>query len=186
MRDKGFRPEQVRTALFQYGRTNGEIHELIARTVANDERIDVPPESVVVTVGAQEGMLLALRALFARPDDVLLVGSPCYVGITGAARLLDVGLVPVPEGDDGLDPDTVRGGGAAVRGRPGGGHARCTWCRTSPIRPVSAWPCGTGGGCSTSPRNTTCWSSRTIRTVSSRADDDVPADAEVVGHRAAG
>lgn len=115
VRDKGFRPDQVRAALFQYGRTNGEIHELIARTVAGDERIDVPPESVVVTVGAQEGMLLVLRALFARPDDVLLVGSPCYVGITGAARLLDVDFVPVPESADGLDPETIAGVAADVR-----------------------------------------------------------------------
>ena len=114
LRDKGFSRDQVRTALFQYGRTNGEIHELIARTVANDELIDVPPESVVVTVGAQEGMLLVLRALFARPGDVLLVGSPCYVGITGAARLLDVDFVPVPEGDDGLDPDAVAAVAAEV------------------------------------------------------------------------
>jgi (S)-3,5-dihydroxyphenylglycine transaminase len=115
LRDKGFSPDRVRTALFQYGRTNGEIHELIARTLANDEDIHVPPESVVVTVGAQEGMLLALRALFAHPTDVLLVSSPCYVGITGAARLLDIDVVPVPEGADGLDPGTVTAVAASVR-----------------------------------------------------------------------
>jgi len=39
---------------------------------------------------AQEAMLLALRALFSGPHDVLLVSSPCYVGISGAARLLDM------------------------------------------------------------------------------------------------
>ncbi|HEX3588048.1 MAG TPA: PLP-dependent aminotransferase family protein [Pseudonocardiaceae bacterium] len=105
----------VRTALFQYGRTNGEIHDLVARTLHNDEDLDVPPESVVITVGAQEGMLLVLRALFAAPTDVLLVSSPCYVGITGAARLLDVEIVPVPEGDDGLDPDAVAAVADAVR-----------------------------------------------------------------------
>ena len=31
-----------------------------------------------------------LRALIAGPSDALLVSSPCYVGITGAARLLDI------------------------------------------------------------------------------------------------
>ena len=111
----GRTPEQVRTALFQYGRTNGEIHELIAETVANDEGIGVPAGSVVVTVGAQEGMLLVLRALFAGPDDVLLVSSPCYVGITGAARLLDVEMVPVPEGAAGPDPETVAAVAREVR-----------------------------------------------------------------------
>ena len=48
------------------------------------------PESIVVTVGCQEAMFLTLRALIAGPRDVLLVSSPCYVGITGAARLLDI------------------------------------------------------------------------------------------------
>ncbi|MGA4857927.1 PLP-dependent aminotransferase family protein [Streptomyces koyangensis] len=108
----GWSRDQVRTQLFQYGRTNGIIHELIARTVANDEGIEVPPEAVVVTTGCQEAMLLTLRALFARPEDTLLVSSPCYVGITGVARLLGIQVRPVPEGPDGPDPLAVR---AAVR-----------------------------------------------------------------------
>jgi (S)-3,5-dihydroxyphenylglycine transaminase len=115
VRDKGFTSDQVRTALFQYGRTSGEIRDLVARTLANDEDIHVAPEAVVVTVGAQEGMLLTLRALFARPTDVLLVSSPCYVGITGAARLLDIDVVPVPEAEDGVDPDLVAAVAASVR-----------------------------------------------------------------------
>jgi (S)-3,5-dihydroxyphenylglycine transaminase len=48
-------------------------------------------------------MVLVLRALVADPDDVLLVSSPCYVGITGAARLLDVTVTPVEERDDGVN-----------------------------------------------------------------------------------
>jgi (S)-3,5-dihydroxyphenylglycine transaminase len=47
-------------------------------------------------------MFLVLRALFADRDDVLLVSTPCYVGITGAARLLDIHTVAVPEPDEGL------------------------------------------------------------------------------------
>lgn len=108
----GWTHEQVRTQLFQYGRTNGIIHELIARTLANDEHIHVSPQAVVVTTGCQEAMLLTLRALFSRPEDTLLVSSPCYVGVTGAARLLDITVHPVPEGTDGPDPDQVL---AAVR-----------------------------------------------------------------------
>jgi (S)-3,5-dihydroxyphenylglycine transaminase len=112
---RGFDADRARAAVFQYGRTNGQIHDLIAATVANDEGLRVPPEAVVVTVGAQEGMLLVLRALFARPTDVLLVSSPCYVGITGAARLLDIEMVPVPEQPDGPDPDAVAAAARAVR-----------------------------------------------------------------------
>ncbi|MET7358325.1 PLP-dependent aminotransferase family protein [Streptomyces sp. NPDC005562] len=111
-RERGWTRDQVRTVLFQYGRTNGIIHDLIARTLANDEGIVVNPESVVVTTGCQEAMLLTLRALFARPEDTLLVSSPCYVGVTGAARVLDIAVRPVAEGAAGPDPDAVL---AAVR-----------------------------------------------------------------------
>ncbi|MEU7449832.1 aminotransferase-like domain-containing protein [Streptomyces diastaticus] len=107
--------DQTRTLLFQYGRTNGVIHELIARTVANDEGIEVPPEAVVVTTGCQEAMLLTLRALFARPEDTLLVSSPCYVGITGVARLLGIQVRPVPEGPDGPDPLAVQAAARAAK-----------------------------------------------------------------------
>ncbi|GAB7035608.1 PLP-dependent aminotransferase family protein [Streptomyces sp. NPDC021749] len=106
--DLGRTPDEVRTLLFQYGRTNGQIHELVARALRNDEGIEAAPESLVVTVGCQEGMFLVLRALFAEPSDVLLVPSPCYVGITGAARLLDLSVAHVPEGENGTDPEVLR------------------------------------------------------------------------------
>lgn len=107
----GHSPQEIGRTLFQYGRTKGTIHDLVAATIANDDGIEVSPESIVVTVGAQEGMLLALRALVRDPRDVLLVSSPCYVGITGAARLLDVAVEPVPE----HDPDAVRAVAARLR-----------------------------------------------------------------------
>ncbi|WP_394825887.1 PLP-dependent aminotransferase family protein [Pendulispora albinea] len=101
-------PDEVTTSLFQYGRTNGQIHELVAKTLANDEGIHVAKDSVVVTVGCQEAMFIVLRALFAAPEDVLLVSSPCYVGITGAARLLDIDMAAVPERDGQLDVAVLR------------------------------------------------------------------------------
>ncbi|WP_229920857.1 aminotransferase-like domain-containing protein [Streptomyces avidinii] len=93
----GASPDEIRSALFQYGPTAGQIRELIADSLRADEGTDVPAESVVVTVGAQEAMLLAVRALIAGPEDVLLVSSPCYVGITGAARLFDIVPTAVEE-----------------------------------------------------------------------------------------
>ncbi len=104
----------ARRAIMQYGRTNGIIHDLVARLLAVDEGIHVPPEAVAITAGCQEAMVIALRGLF-RPGDVLLAASPCYVGILGAARLLDIEVVPVPEGPSGLDPSSVASVAAAVR-----------------------------------------------------------------------
>jgi (S)-3,5-dihydroxyphenylglycine transaminase len=97
----------VRAGVYQYGPTAGQIRDLVSASLRDDEGIVVAPESVVVTVGAQEAMVLALRTLFAGPQDVLLVACPCYVGIMGAARLLDIALAPVPERDGQLQPADV-------------------------------------------------------------------------------
>ncbi|RAJ46205.1 hydroxyphenylglycine aminotransferase [Kitasatospora sp. SolWspMP-SS2h] len=115
--ERGLTDGQVRREVFQYGRTKGLIAPLIARALAADEGIDTDPEALVVTVGAQEGMLLVLRALCAGPDDVLLVSAPCYVGVTGAARLLDLTVHPVPEAgrDGGLDPAALAAAVHALR-----------------------------------------------------------------------
>lgn len=98
----GKTPDQIRKALFQYGPTAGQIRELVVYSLWNDEQIDVPPESVVITVGCQEAMFLVLRALISGPQDALLVSSPCYVGISGAARLLDIWPTTVEERKDGF------------------------------------------------------------------------------------
>jgi (S)-3,5-dihydroxyphenylglycine transaminase len=102
LEDNGDSPARIRDTLFQYGPTAGRIRGLIAESLRKDEGIDVAPESIVVTVGCQEAMLLAVRALFARPEDVLVVSSPCYVGITGAASVLGVEVAVVEERDDGF------------------------------------------------------------------------------------
>jgi (S)-3,5-dihydroxyphenylglycine transaminase len=100
--EHGSSPERIRAAMFQYGPTAGQIRELISTSLRVDEDIHVPAESIVVTAGCQEAMLLTLRALIGSADDVFLVSSPCYVGITGAASLLDIAVVAVQEREDGF------------------------------------------------------------------------------------
>ncbi|MFJ6755184.1 PLP-dependent aminotransferase family protein [Streptomyces sp. NPDC091273] len=106
--DKGYDEAGVRRELFQYGRTKGVVHELIARHLERDEGIVCDPEAVLVTVGAQEALWLVLRALKAGPQDVVLALDPTYVGLTGAARLLDLPVRSVPEGPRGARPEQVR------------------------------------------------------------------------------
>jgi (S)-3,5-dihydroxyphenylglycine transaminase len=103
----GHDDEQVRRILFQYGRTKGIVHELIARQLAVDEGIDADPESIVVTVGCQEAMFLVARALRRDDRDVLFAVAPTYVGLTGAARLADLPVWPVRSGGTGIDLDDL-------------------------------------------------------------------------------
>jgi (S)-3,5-dihydroxyphenylglycine transaminase len=107
LRAEGMGEARVRQAILQYGRTNGQLGGMIARMLEIDEGIRVPAESVMVTSGCQEAMIIALRGLCAAPEDVVLVAEPCYVGFTGAARVLGVTVVPVPETPQGLRPETV-------------------------------------------------------------------------------
>ncbi|WP_327279929.1 PLP-dependent aminotransferase family protein [Streptomyces sp. NBC_00597] len=133
----GASPERARRTLFEYGPSRGLINDIISDALRRDHALDTSPDDLVVTVGAQEGMLLVLRALFGSAQDVLAVADPCFVGITGAARLLDVDVVPVAETPRGLDLDGLerscreaRRAGRAVRAlyvapdfsNPGGGR----------------------------------------------------------------
>ena len=111
--DRGQSPEQVRRTLCQYGRTSGIVHELIARQLEVDEGLRTDPESIVVTVGCQEAMYLVLRALRRDERDAVLAVSPTYVGLTGAARLVDMTVLPVASGSTGID---LRDLAAQVRG----------------------------------------------------------------------
>lgn len=103
-------PRAVWNGLGQYGRTNGIIHDLIARQLAVDEGIEAAPESIVVTTGCQEGMAILLMTLIDPAADALLVSDPTYIGIPGLARILGIPMIPVPTGEHGLDPAAVLAG----------------------------------------------------------------------------
>jgi (S)-3,5-dihydroxyphenylglycine transaminase len=107
LREVGVPEARISRLMFQYGPVNGFIQAEVARMLRQDEGIDVPDDAIMITHGAQEAMLVALRALRTGPQDVLLTVSPTYVGILGAARMLDLPLVGVEEGPDGLDPESV-------------------------------------------------------------------------------
>ncbi|WBB53713.1 PLP-dependent aminotransferase family protein [Verrucosispora sp. WMMD573] len=114
-RERGLSDQRIRRLLHEYGPSQGIINELIAGALTRDLGVAVSPEAVVVTVGAQEAMLLVLRALCRSRQDVLAVTNPCYVGIVGAARLLDIPLVAVPETEAGIDTQALERACAVAR-----------------------------------------------------------------------
>ncbi|WP_420309206.1 aminotransferase class I/II-fold pyridoxal phosphate-dependent enzyme [Streptomyces sp. YS-B37] len=122
---QGHTEQDIRTAMYQYGPTAGQIREIVADSLRADEGIDVSAESIVITVGAQEAMLLVVRALTAGPEDVLLAASPCYVGITGVARLLGVPVTAVEEREDGFSCADLEA--AIVRERARGRRPRALY-----------------------------------------------------------
>jgi (S)-3,5-dihydroxyphenylglycine transaminase len=104
--------------LFQYGRTKGIIHRLIAEHLRVDEGIAAEPESVVVTVGCQEALYLTMRALRREPEDALMVVVPAYIGVHGAAQLTETRVLPVRDGGgQGVDFDDLLATLTAARAR---------------------------------------------------------------------
>jgi (S)-3,5-dihydroxyphenylglycine transaminase len=101
--------------LGQYGETNGIIRDDIARYLHIDEGIEADPKDILVTVGAQEAMLIVLVALFDPERDVLLIADPAYVGMSGPAAMLGIAIHAVPQGLEGLDPEAVAAAAAEVR-----------------------------------------------------------------------
>ena len=104
----GRSPSQIQRCLHEYGPSRGLINEIVARLLRQDEQLTVDAASIVITVGCQEAMLLVLRALRSSPNDLLGVVNPCYVGLIGAARLVEFDVVPIDEGDGGIDLNQLR------------------------------------------------------------------------------
>lgn len=115
---------EVWQELGQYKPTNGIINDLIAQHLERDEDIHVPPDAIMVTVGAQEAMAVVILGLFDPATDFLLVSDPGYIGITGAARIAGIRTIPVPSDEEGLNPDQFE---EAVRGCVGQGRPRALY-----------------------------------------------------------
>jgi (S)-3,5-dihydroxyphenylglycine transaminase len=60
-------------------------------------------------------MAILLLGLIDPAEDALLVSDPAYIGVPGLARILGLKIVPVPTGEQGLDPEAVRAGIAEAR-----------------------------------------------------------------------
>ncbi|MDT0345442.1 aminotransferase-like domain-containing protein [Streptomyces litchfieldiae] len=133
---RGVSERRARQVLFEYGPSRGLIGDLVARALHADYGCAVPERSVVITVGAQEAMFLALRVLGRTPDDVLAVVNPSYVGIIGAARLLGMPVVAVNDTDDG--PDLAQLAAECRRLRAEGRRVRALY-----VAPDFANPSGT-------------------------------------------
>jgi len=68
--------------------------------------LDVDPEQVVITAGAQHAIVVALSAL-CHAGDVVLTEALTYPGLKTAASLLGLEAVPVAMDDQGLLPDDL-------------------------------------------------------------------------------
>ena len=100
----GVHPSSLVNSYSQYGRTGGIVNAHVAKQLLNDEGIDVHPEHIIMTVGAQEALAIVLLTVMSPQSDVLLVPDPTYIGITGLAQLLGIKITPIETSPNGIAP----------------------------------------------------------------------------------
>lgn len=98
------RPDSERTwkELGQYSDTNGIIRDILAEYFIARGAASTKPEHCMITNGAQEGMIIALKGLCS-DSRVAIAADPTYTGFSGAAQISGVPLETVVEDDDFVD-----------------------------------------------------------------------------------
>jgi (S)-3,5-dihydroxyphenylglycine transaminase len=94
--------KKIINSLGQYGRTKGIISDVVAKFLLKDEEINALPEDIVITVGTQEALALAVLTLCDREKDVIVVEDPTYVGITHFSAIAGYTVEPIPVNSDGM------------------------------------------------------------------------------------
>ncbi|MBV1842726.1 aminotransferase-like domain-containing protein [Photobacterium ganghwense] len=89
--------------LGNYSSSGGFINAYIKQHLEADDQIVVDTDDIVLTCGAQEAILLTLQALFKDKHGSLVIVSPFYSGVDGAAKLLEIDTYYVNETNDGVD-----------------------------------------------------------------------------------
>ena len=102
------RADAHRTALLDYPpRAGRDEHRAAGAAWIARRHVHVPASQVLVTVGAQHALAIALAAI-AGPGAPLLVEEFTYAGIVASARLLGVPLVPVAIDAEGMRAAALR------------------------------------------------------------------------------
>lgn len=101
-RKEGLDKETILNSLGQYNRTKGIINDLLLDYLNTDWNILARPEDIIVTVGAQEGMILSILAMCNKETDAIIVEDPSYIGISHFSELAGYNTVPTRVDGEGM------------------------------------------------------------------------------------
>ncbi|MEF8873985.1 MAG: PLP-dependent aminotransferase family protein [Candidatus Thermoplasmatota archaeon] len=95
--------DEMGEKVLQYGSTEGvnPLRKELAKLM-KERGMDVDHENILVTHGSQQALDLLSKVLL-DPDDTIVVGSPTYLGATGAFRAFEANMETVDVGEDGMD-----------------------------------------------------------------------------------
>lgn len=94
--------------VLQYGSTEGitPLREVLS-DLMKERGMDVDPSNMLITHGSQQALDLLSKVML-DPDDTIIVGSPTYLGATGAFRAFEANMESVNVKEDGMDMDILR------------------------------------------------------------------------------
>lgn len=94
--------------MLEYGHSQGlgRHREVLAGWLSRVQGLEVETDHLIVTGGAQQGLTIALGAL-AAPGDVVLVEELSYPGVRNLARFFGLSLRPVAMDEEGILPDAL-------------------------------------------------------------------------------
>jgi len=100
--------EKYGAGALQYSNSEGDLQlrELISSRYFEKKGLSVPPENIIITNGAQQGIDL-LGKVFLNQGDCVLIEEPGYLGAIQSLSLFRIKFLPVPVDDDGMDVETL-------------------------------------------------------------------------------
>jgi (S)-3,5-dihydroxyphenylglycine transaminase len=94
--------------LGQYNKAKGIINDFVSKYLEKEYAIKANPESILINVGTQESLLIAVMTLCDKENDIIVVENPAYIGLTHYSLLEGYKLEPVDVKSDGICLDSLR------------------------------------------------------------------------------
>jgi (S)-3,5-dihydroxyphenylglycine transaminase len=91
----------------QYNKTQGIINNLVSNFFKEDENIHVQPQNILITVGAQEALFIAVNTLCDKKSDIIIVEDPTYVGVTYMSIISGYNIHPIEVTPDGINLNKI-------------------------------------------------------------------------------
>lgn len=99
--------DEMGDKILQYGSTEGvnNLRDELAKMMTG-RGMPVERDNIVITAGSQQALELLSKVLL-DPGDTIIVGSPTYLGATGAFRAYEANMETVRVEEDGMDMEML-------------------------------------------------------------------------------
>lgn len=103
VRQTGQDKKTVINSIGQYNKTKGIVNDIVAEYLKCDESINVSPQDILMTVGAQEAFAVITSTICDREKDIILVEDPSYIGLSSFAKIFGFKMAGIETDEEGID-----------------------------------------------------------------------------------